>query len=124
MIEKGIYAADYVIIAITLIITLGIGLFFAFNRGKPKTTADFFVGNRKLRVIPVSLSLSATAFSSILLVGFPAEIYTGGGVFWLYAVGIILGAIMVSLIFIPVFHPLKLTSMNHVGNNYYYLYNH
>ena len=109
-----IHVVDYVIFAAMLLGTLAIGVYHAFAGGGQRTTSKYLTGDRNLNFIPVSVSLTASFFSSILMLGFPAEAYTNGGMYWLYAVGIAIGAILTTILFVPVFHPLKLTSVNEV----------
>ena len=50
-----------------------------------------------------------------MIIGFPAEVYLYGGMFVLSVVGIALGTVMAAFIFVPMFYPLGLTSINTVG---------
>ena len=54
----------------------------------------------------------ASYVSAILVLGFPAEMYAFGGQMWLNAAGTALGAILACVLYVPVFYPLKLTSIN------------
>ena len=57
--------ADYVVFAITIVISLGIGLYFGVFGSRQKTTSEYFMGNRKLYVIPVMMSILVTFVSGI-----------------------------------------------------------
>ena len=100
---------DYVIFAIVLAISAGIGIFFGC-RGQ-KTTSEFLMGGRNMSILPVSLSLLASFLSAITLLGTPAEIYTYDIMyFWLvpsYFIMIPLAA----HVYAPIFYNLKLTSV-------------
>ena len=48
--------------------------------------------------------------SAILILGMPAEMYTAGTQFMLFAVGYVLAIIIAALVFVPLLYPLKLTS--------------
>ena len=72
------------------------------------------MGNRNLNFLSVSVSMVASIYSAIFVVGFTAEAYLYGGIVWLYAGGIAIGAVVAIVVFVPVFHPLKLTSVNEV----------
>ena len=117
VLKHGLYPADLAIFILVMLGTLAIGIYHACTGGKQRTTAEYFLGNHNLDIIPVSISLTASFFSAILILGFPAEAYTNGGMVWLYAVGIAIGAILAMLIFVPVFHPLGLTSVNEVSTD-------
>ncbi|XP_058129313.1 sodium-coupled monocarboxylate transporter 1-like [Anopheles ziemanni] len=107
----GLY--DYVVFVLMLLSCVMIGIYFGFMKKKAKkgeAEADYLVGNRQMKIIPVSLSLIASFISGITLLGTPTEIYLYG-VQYMYIVGgvITMGFIMMYF-YLPVFHNLKLTS--------------
>ena len=55
---------------------LNAGLYHAFTGGKQKTLSEYYTGNRKLRTLPVALSILVSFVSAILVLGTPAEMYT------------------------------------------------
>ena len=112
-----LHPVDWVIVALMVMGTLAIGIYHAYNRRKNETTSEYLTGDHKLMALPVSVSLNATIFSAILVIGIPAENYVYGGIFWLFFLGHSLGAILGAIIFVPVFHPLRLTSVNEVSIN-------
>ena len=44
--ETGFEWYDYVIFIATLVVSLGIGLYFSFSGGKQRTTKEYLMGNR------------------------------------------------------------------------------
>ncbi|XP_035919646.1 sodium-coupled monocarboxylate transporter 1 [Anopheles stephensi] len=107
----GLY--DYVVFVLMLMSCAMIGIYFGFLKKKAKkgeAEADYLVGNRQMKVIPISLSLIASFISGISLLGTPTEIYLYG-VQYMYIIGgvITMGFIMMYF-YLPVFHNLKLTS--------------
>uniref|UniRef100_A0A182K1U7 Sodium/solute symporter n=1 Tax=Anopheles christyi TaxID=43041 RepID=A0A182K1U7_9DIPT len=107
----GLY--DYVVFLLMLLSCVMIGVYFGFLKKKAKkgeAEADYLVGNRQMKIIPVSLSLIASFISGISLLGTPTEIYLYG-VQYMYIIGgvISMGFIMMYF-YLPVFHNLKLTS--------------
>ena len=48
--------------------------------------------------------------SAILILGTPAEMYTAGTEYYVHLGGISLGIIIAALVFVPLLHPLKMTS--------------
>ena len=121
-------AWDYVLFFLMLGVTLAIGIFYAirdWHRKKIKkiqstATTDeaannYFSGGNQMNVFAISMSMIATYVNSNLILGYPAEIYYYGPQYLLYCVGQGLGAILAILIFIPVFYPLKMTSVNEVS---------
>ncbi|KAL5004138.1 hypothetical protein ScPMuIL_017594 [Solemya velum] len=103
--------ADYSLFGLTLVVSLGIGLFYAFSGGRQRTTAEYLVGNREMKIIPVTISLMVSFESSIMMLGFPAESYVHGIMFWIYIFGSLASNLLAVLIVVPLLHPLKLTSV-------------
>ncbi|KAH3807557.1 hypothetical protein DPMN_135902 [Dreissena polymorpha] len=67
--------ADYLIFFITIAVSLGIGIYYALSGGKQRTTSEYFVGNRRMAILPVAISLMVTFESSIMMLGTPAEVH-------------------------------------------------
>ena len=124
---------DYVLFVIMLGATIGIGIFHAVKdwrqrrRNKKQhnanvteeNTKEYFAGGHKMNVFAISMSMIATYVHSNLILGYPAEIYYYGAQYWLYCVGQALGAVLAIVIFVPVFYPLQMTSVNHVSSSCY-----
>ena len=72
------HLADYSIFAVTIIVSLGIGLYYALSGGKQRTTSEYLVGNRQMMILPVAISLMVSFESSIMMLGTPAEVYMFG----------------------------------------------
>ena len=104
------HVADYVVFVLTIVISLGIGIFYAFSGGRQRTTSEFLVGNRKMAVLPVAISLMVSFESSIMMLGIPAEIYTYG-IQWIMAnFGWFIANMAAIKVMVPLIHPLKITS--------------
>ena len=108
--EKGFHAADYVIFAVTLLVSLGIGLYHAFTGGRQKTTKEFLMGNRNLRTLPVAMSILVSFISAILVLGTPAEMYTRGTQLAMRTFGYCLTCVLSSVLLVPLFFSLNITS--------------
>ena len=102
---------DYVVFGLFMLSSIAIGIFFACYRGGQHTTRDYFLGNRKLRVLPVALSYVVTFQSSILVLGFPAEAYAYGMQYSINCIGVSAAYLLATVIVVPLFHPLKITSV-------------
>ncbi|KAM6964934.1 solute carrier family 5 member 6a [Aplochiton taeniatus] len=102
--------ADYVIFALLLIASTGIGLFYAFSGGRQRTTQEFLLADRSMSCLPVSLSLLATFQSAVAILGAPSEIYTFGTQYWFLGCSYFLGLLIPAHIFIPVFYRLRISS--------------
>ncbi|KAL8591611.1 hypothetical protein ACOMHN_030497 [Nucella lapillus] len=73
--DVGLQWADYLVIALSLVISLGIGVFFAIYRGGQKTREEYMLGSRQMGVVPVCLSMFVTFLSAISVMGTPADTY-------------------------------------------------
>ncbi|XP_021372063.1 sodium-coupled monocarboxylate transporter 1-like [Mizuhopecten yessoensis] len=102
---------DYITFGSAILISISIGIYFAFAGGKQKTTNEFLMGNRHMKVLPVALSLMVTFESSITMLGFPAEVYVHGIMFWWALFSFMFANFIGVLIWVPLIHPLKVTSL-------------
>lgn len=110
---------DWVVFAATLGVSAGIGVYHAVTGGKQKTTNEFLMGDRKIGLFPVAISILVSFQSAILILGVPAEIYTYGIQYYLFVIGFTIGGMLAVILFVPLFYPLKLTSMYEVGPSYF-----
>ena len=108
------HVVDYVVFVAMLLISCGIGIYFACTGGKQKTTDEFLMGNRSMNTVAVALSMVASNMSAILVLGWPGEIYAFGGAYVLSILGSMIGATLVCVTFVPLLYPLQLTSSNEV----------
>ena len=109
-IVSGFHVVDYVIFGVILAVSLSIGLYHAFTGGKQRTTKEYFHGGGYLKTLPVALSILVSFVSAILVLGTPAEMYTRGTQLTLRVVGYCLAVTLSSLLFVPLFYRLKVTS--------------
>ncbi|KAJ1158381.1 hypothetical protein NDU88_011071 [Pleurodeles waltl] len=101
---------DYVIFVLLLVLSSGIGLYYALSGGKQRTMQEFLLADRSMSFLPVALSLLATFQSAVAILGVPSEIYRFGTEYWFLGCSYILGLLIPAHIFIPVFYRLRLTS--------------
>ncbi|XP_076270720.1 sodium-coupled monocarboxylate transporter 1-like isoform X2 [Rhynchophorus ferrugineus] len=100
---------DYVVFLIMLLMCLVIGFYFGCVR-KSVNSQDYLVGGRTMSTFPVAMSLIASYISGISLLGIPTEVYVYGIQFAYILGGFLLMAIVMSYVYLPVFHGLRLTS--------------
>lgn len=100
---------DYTIFTIMLMACGAIGIYFGFVK-KSIGEDEYLVGGRNMKTLPVSLSLIASFFSGISLLGTPTEIYMHGTGYLCIGFGVIIVGFIMSNVYLPVFHDLKLTS--------------
>ncbi|KAM4540534.1 solute carrier family 5 member 6 [Fundulus diaphanus] len=108
--QRHFSVADYVVFAVLLAASAGIGLYYALSGGRQRTTREFLMANRSMRCLPVSLSLLASFQSAVAIIGVPAEIYTHGTQYWFIGCAYILGLLIPAHVFIPVLYRLQLSS--------------
>ena len=102
---------DYVILVTAVLVALGIGVYQAFSGGRQRTTSEYLTGNRRLRLLPVLLSIFMSNTSAILVLGNTAEMYLYGTQMWIVSWGVALSTLISSYLFVPLIYPLKITSV-------------
>ncbi|KAF0023089.1 hypothetical protein F2P81_023719 [Scophthalmus maximus] len=110
VVQMHFTTVDYVIFALLLVASTGIGLFHAFSGGRQRTTQEFLMADRSMSCLPVSLSLLATFQSAVAILGAPSEVYTFGTQYWFLGCSYFLGLLIPAHVFIPVFYRLQLSS--------------
>ncbi|XP_053170204.1 sodium-coupled monocarboxylate transporter 1-like [Scomber japonicus] len=102
--------ADYLVIALMLLVSAAVGVYFAWvDRGRG-TSRDFLTGGRRMTALPVSMSLTASFMSSITVLSNPAEVYRYGAIFIFFGLAYALTMVITSEVFLPVFCRLGITS--------------
>ena len=114
--EVGTFGTiDYVVFGCMLAVSVLIGVYHAFAHGGQKSTKTFLLAGGNMNPIPVAMSLVATFISAITVLGTPAEMYTYGSAYWLFALSFITSGLFVGRFTIPIFFRIEgLTSANEV----------
>ena len=107
---------DYVVLAVFLAISLGIGVYHSLTGGRQRTTEEFIMANRRLGIIPTTLSLFVSFQSAIMMLGLTAEMYEYGIqlMVWL-PIGYVATFLLAERFVVPWLYPLKLVSINAVS---------
>ncbi|KAG7212741.1 hypothetical protein KM043_013006 [Ampulex compressa] len=100
---------DYTVFALMLVASGAIGIYFGFVK-KFSGEDEYLVGGRNMNIFPVSVSLVASIISGISLLGTPTEVYVHGIGYLFTGFGVIMVGFVMSSVYLPVFHDLKLTS--------------
>lgn len=84
---------------------IGITVFGIWFSGKQKTTEDYFVGDRSVPWGAIAMSIVATETSTITFISVPGIAFARGGNFQFLQLvfGYMLGRVVISLIFIPMY---------------------
>lgn len=107
---------DYIILAVFLAASLGIGLYHSFTGGRQRTTQEFIMANRRLGVVPTAISLFISYQSAIAILGATAEMYQFGAQFFLWEpIAVALATLLGERLIVPWIYPLKLMSINDVS---------
>ncbi|KAF5273208.1 hypothetical protein FQA39_LY07539 [Lamprigera yunnana] len=101
---------DYVIFAVISASGCAIGIFFGFY-SKQSTAHDYLFGGKKVKWFPIAMSLVASAFSGLSLLGLPTEVYLYGTQVTVMTFSIILAGWLNYVIYIPVFYNLQVGSI-------------
>ena len=104
--------ADYLVFLSMIVISRAIGVYFSCGGRSKANNTDYLLGGRQMGLLPVILSLAATYISGILFLGYPAETFAHGIQYWIGFIGSLAGCVMGIIMFVPIFYPLKLTSVN------------
>lgn len=115
LIDTTFGALDYVILAGSLAISAGIGVYHACVGGRQSTTEEFLMADRNMNPIPVALSLVASFISAITVLGTPAEMYIYGSMYWVYGLAYIFVGFTTGSFFIPIFYKIGGKSVNQVS---------
>ena len=103
---------DYIIFFGLVVLSLGIGTFFACRKTKTYgTIVDYFLAGRKMSVFPAAMSLVVTYQSSLMMIGNPAEVYSYGLKYAYFVIASAIAYAFAALTIVPLFHPLRLTSV-------------
>jgi Na+/proline symporter len=106
---------DYVILAIFLVISLGIGFYHSVTGGRQKTIQEFIMANRKLGILPTAISMFVSFQSAIMILGSTAEMYQYGVQYLVWTpVSFAAAIIITERLIVPWIFPLKLVSINDV----------
>lgn len=110
------HAADYAVFGLFITFTISIAAFFSIQaRRRKRTNDDFMTAGRDFHVFPVTVSMIVSMMSATSMLGMPTEVYMDGLRYYLFILGMIIGIVVAYFLFIPVLHPLKLTSAVEVG---------
>ncbi|XP_072025214.1 sodium-coupled monocarboxylate transporter 1-like [Amphiura filiformis] len=109
--ETSFSTADYVVFAIVLLFSSGIGIYYAFCGGRQKTSGEFLMADRSMGFFPVAMSLIASLFTGIYIQGVTADVYFRGTMFWWNVIPQALTCWIAGRCFLPIYFRLGLTSI-------------
>ncbi|CAD6991220.1 sodium-coupled monocarboxylate transporter 2 [Ceratitis capitata] len=107
--------ADYTVFILMLVASAGVGVYFGFFSKSKNTTDEFLMGGKRMKTIPIAISLVASQLSALSITAVPAESYAFGFNQIFIVASMILVAPLLCYIIIPVFYE------NNISNCYEYL---
>lgn len=110
MVQSVFGVWDYAIMALTMISSIAIGLYFRFSGGKQKTNEEYLLADRNMSILPVAVSLMASFMSAITLLGVSSENYSYGMQFVVINISYGIATPIASRYYLPVFFGLQKTS--------------
>lgn len=107
---------DYSVFVLMLAVCMGIGLYFSpmnakKRRGRQNDAMEYLLGDRKMKLFPVTVSLIASGISGIAVLGTSTEVYLYGAHYAFLDIGVALGGVVMYLWILPVFYELELVSI-------------
>lgn len=101
---QGFTPLDHVVLAVYLILVVSMGA--TFVKGQ-RSTEDYFLAGRSMPWLPVGISIFASLFSAIRLLGSPGWVYDHDVTLGLTLVTIPMVMPIVVWVILPFFHRLK-----------------
>ncbi|XP_060821388.1 putative sodium-dependent multivitamin transporter [Bombus pascuorum] len=98
--------ADYAVIAITMLVSSGIGVYYWLTGGKQKSTEEYFMADRSMGVAPVAIGLMVSYLSAVSLLGVSSENYVYGTQYAVINISYGLATPFVAYLYMPVFFKL------------------
>lgn len=112
MASGGFTAVDYAVLAALLALSVSIGVWVAWQDRRRQSSRHFLTARGQLGWLPVSLSMMASFFSAVNVLGLPAQVFMRGSLLWMGVFATSGGVLLSAFLFLPVYHGLNLTSIN------------
>lgn len=113
--EHTFGGADYTVFAVMLSISTAIGIYFGCFGQNEQSTEEYLLGGRKMKTLPIAISLIASQLSGISIMSIPAEMYSFGSQYFVLVPMMIIVVLILNYVIIPVFYS------NNIANCYEYL---
>ena len=102
---------DYSVVLVLLVFMVLVGLYLGREE---ESTADFFLGGRKIPWWAACLSFVATEISAVTLIAVPAVAYMENWEYAQFFIGSFLARIVIAFLFIPAFYHYNSVSYTHL----------
>ncbi|CAB3231287.1 unnamed protein product [Arctia plantaginis] len=110
--ERGFALGDSVMFWLLCFLSCIGGLWYSIIGSRRIGIMDLrgYLLGRSMSILPIAISLMASYLSAFTIVDAPSEIYNYGLQYWLVVFGILFSCIIVSLVYLPVYFTLSLSS--------------
>lgn len=95
---------DYTVFAVMLLVSAGIGVYFGFFSNSENTTDEYLLGGKRMKTIPIAISLIASQLSGIAIMTIPAELYSFGLTYFFMVLSVVLVYPIMCWVIVPVFY--------------------
>lgn len=102
----SLVAADYAVIVVTMLISSGIGVYYWLTGGKQRSTEEYFMADRSMRVAPVAIGLMVSYLSAVSLLGVSSETYVYGTQYAVINISYGIATPFVAYLYMPMFFKL------------------
>lgn len=106
---------DYFVFVLMLGASAAVGIYFGFFSKSKNTTDEYLMGGKRMKIIPIAISLVASQLSALSITAVPAETYAFGINQFFIMISMVLVAPLLCYVIIPVFYE------NNIFNCYEYL---
>jgi solute carrier family 5 (sodium-coupled monocarboxylate transporter), member 8/12 len=105
-------AVDYTVFLVMLAVSTSIGIYFGCFGNTSDSTDEYLLGGRRMKILPIAISLIASQISGIAIMTVPVEMYGYGTQYWIVVPTIVLVGVLLNYVIVPVFYN------NHISNCY------
>ncbi|XP_071499449.1 sodium-coupled monocarboxylate transporter 1-like [Diadema antillarum] len=102
---------DYLVFAVMLLASAVIGIYAALTGGRQRTANEFHLGDRRVNILPVALSMMVTLKSAVSVIGSPGEVYVYNAMYAWFAVTTCISSFLAIRWILPIYMRLNLTSI-------------
>lgn len=103
-------STDYIVFAFMLSISAAIGVYFGFFDKSADTTDEYLMGGKRMKTLPIAISLVASQLSAISIISIPAEMYAFGINWYFNVVCMVVVIPLLNYVIIPVFYNNNITN--------------
>ncbi|ROT80798.1 hypothetical protein C7M84_000465 [Penaeus vannamei] len=106
----GLGIVDILFLTLSVLVSAVIGLYQGYV-GRRATPEGYLMGSRKMRPLPLAMSMMVGTVSAITIMGNAGEMYAYGTQLWIMDLGILLALVIIAKVMIPIIHPMEVVSL-------------